>query len=168
MKPFRFRMERLLAHRERIEEERRAAFAKAQESVRRALADVERTRTARDLSLRSLEVVEAPGAASRRHDLILYTEFLEARLRMLRDEVVTLRREEEKARGALLAAARDRKMLARLRERRRIEHRHQEGRAEQAALDDIAQRSAQRTPEPAGTPFPDRQKLPADPPHEEL
>jgi flagellar FliJ protein len=167
VRPFRFRLDRLLALREKIEEERRAAFAKAQDAVRRALGELERTRAARELSARDLEDVDAPGAEGRRHDLIVYTEFLDARLRMLRDDVAARRKEEEEARAALLAAARDRKVLGRLRERRRIEHRRAVGRAEQRESDDWAHRAGKAPSESVPTSFTNRRKPLDDPSPEE-
>ena len=167
MKPFRFRLDRLLALREKIEEERRSAFAKAQDAVRRALGDLERTRATRELSARDLEDVDAPGAAGRRHELIVYTEFLDARLRMLRDEVAALRKGEDAARVALLSAVRDRKILGRLRERRRLEHRRAAGRAEQRESDDLVHRLGQPLSEVTATPLSDGRRPLDDTPLEE-
>jgi flagellar FliJ protein len=166
MRRFRFPLERLLERRERIEEERRAAFAEAQDAVRRLLGEIMKTRAARDVSRERLEVVDAPDAARDRRGLVLYADFLEARLHALHDEVAARRRDEAAARAALLAATRDRKILARLRERRRLEHRRAAKRADQAATDEMARRSGPRLPEPIGTPFPGRQELPGEDPPE--
>jgi flagellar FliJ protein len=152
MKRFRFPLQRLLEHRERLEEERRAAFAEAQDAVRRILAEILRTRATRDAARDNLEAVDAPGAADRRRGLVLYADFLDARLGSLHTEVAARRRDEVAARAALLAATRDRKILERLRERRRAEHRRREGRAEQRATDEIGARAGRGRPEPIGTP----------------
>ncbi len=164
MRRFRFPLERLLERRERIEEERRAAFAEAQDAVRRHLAEIMKTRATRDVSRERLEAVEAPQAARDRRGLVLYADFLEARLHALHAELADRRRDEVAARAALLAATRDRKILARLRERRRLEHRRGARRAEQAASDEMARRSGPRVAMPIGTPFPGRQELPGDDP----
>ncbi len=166
MRRFRFRLDRLLERRERIEEERRAAFAEAQEAVRRVLAEIMKARAARDVSRERLEEVDAPDAARDRRGLVLYADFLDARLGALHEEVDVKRRDEAAARAALLAATRDRKILARLRERRRLEHRRAAKRAEQAATDEMARRSGPRVAEPIGTPFPGRQDLPGEDPPE--
>jgi flagellar FliJ protein len=156
---FRFRLAQLLDLRERAEERRREELAAARDAVRATRGEIDATRLAQERAHRALEAVDAPGAASRRRGLVLYAEFLQARLAALEAELAARRRAEEQATAALLEAVRDRRVLVRLRDRRRVEHNRLESRAEQATLDDLAQRPARRRDESPGTSFRDGKNL---------
>jgi len=133
MRKFLFRLQKVLEHRERLEEEAKTAFlnARAQrldaERMLEALAGVRAEALARPLA--GLE------------DRLALERFLEAladRERQQRIVVRTLEDEEESLRQAWIEARRDAEALRKLREAARAEWQAEADRREQAALDEWA------------------------------
>jgi len=133
MRKFRFRLRKVLEHRERLEEDAKTAFlnARAQrldaERMLEALAGVRAEALARPLA--GLE------------DRLVLERFLEAladRERQQRIVVRTLEDEEESMRQAWIEARRDAEALRKLREAARAEWQAEADRREQAALDEWA------------------------------
>lgn len=139
MTAFQFRLERVRALRERGEdlakEELAGALSRRSDCEERLLHASQTLDAARD---RQRDLAGAPVSAV---DLIARQQYLE---RVERDRVagqqdlVRHDAEVEQRRVALVAAARDRQALERLKERQRVDHVRELARAESAAMDEIA------------------------------
>ncbi|MEX2196715.1 MAG: flagellar export protein FliJ [Thermoleophilaceae bacterium] len=138
-RPFQFRLERVRALRERAEDSAKEELAASLsyrlkgEAMLRAAAD--RMSGAQD-ACRSDEGRTATG-----EQLMALQSYLESteRARIAAAEDLTRREADvEDRRGKLIAAARERQALERLKERRRADHRLEESRSENAALDEMA------------------------------
>jgi flagellar export protein FliJ len=161
VRTFRFRLARVLELRERTERDRLAALETARAALRAAAK--ERADLAQELGrvLDSIASAEGPGSGRARHDLILYEEHLREKLGRAERAVAERRCGAEDALAALHAAVKDRKVLARLRDKRRMEHFHEVERREQAMNDESARRLWRQGMEPPGSEFPrDRNDLP--------
>jgi flagellar FliJ-like protein len=117
----------------------------------------ERARLANELGrvLDAIASAEGPGSGQARRDLILYEEHLREMLRRAERVVDERRRRAEEALAALHAAVKDRKVLVRLREKRRVEHLREVDRREQATNDESARRLWRQGIEAPGSEFPD-------------
>lgn len=139
VKRFEFRLEPVRRYRAGVEKERKREFAEAQAAYDRELAELRRlrdeeARVGEELrrELRGRCDAERVRAGEIRLDLLhLRIEKQEARVRE------ALRHLEERRR-ALLEAARERKVMDRLRELRWEDHLYEMGREEQGFLDEVA------------------------------
>lgn len=137
---FRFRLEPVRALRERGEERAQGALAAAlhrEESVRRALAEAdEQSRQARRQATPRTDGVRTSGAELRAAAVwIDRTGQQQQELALSLDRHV---HDSTTHRGLLTEAARERQVLERLRERQQAAHRAEQGRIEQAELDEVA------------------------------
>ena len=137
--PFRFRLERVRALRERHEDAAKQAFAgammdhaRSEQAVAEAADRIDRARQAQ------LHAAAAPTTAM---ELLAHQAFLERSERAHRASQEDLGRQQrvvEQRRTELTQAARDRQALERLKENRRRDHERELARQEAMDLDEIA------------------------------
>lgn len=140
MKKFRFSLEPVLDHRERIEDEklqafgeRRRALADAQDELARLNGEFKRYSDALRDGHRTLATEEL-----RWH--YAHLEYLDRRITMQHAVVSQRRVEAERARVELVGASKDRKVIEKLKEKKLGEHRTLEAALEQKDLDDANNR----------------------------
>jgi flagellar FliJ protein len=139
-RPFAFRLERVRAVRERIEDQAKEELAaslsqrlKGETMLRAAMDELESARGSR---VEALTAGVATGS-----DLLAAQAYLEQAQRTRESRALELdRRDTEVAarRQALTAAARERQVLERLKERRRADHVRESERLAGATLDELA------------------------------
>lgn len=139
-RPFTFRLERVRAVRERLEDQAKEDLAaslsqrlKGEAMLRAATDDLDSARAAR--------VETLTGGVTSGTDIVAAQAYLEHAQRTREARALELdRRDTEVAarRDALTAAARERQVLERLKERRRQDHRREAERQQGAALDELA------------------------------
>jgi flagellar FliJ protein len=144
-RPFNFRLERVRALRERFEDQAREDLA-ASLSVRlkgeAMLRAASETYVDAQDTRRQTAAIEASG-----HDLLASQAYIERTSRQRQAAELELDRrdaEVDARRTALLAAARERQVLERLKERRRDAHRRESNRVEAGILDEVAIASHRR------------------------
>ena len=145
MKTFRFRLQTVLEHRERVEREKRGALARARARVldsERALSEMQaaHAEAAEDARRTACGAVDVARARETREYLATLRRRMagtRGRLRTLEMEFALRREEAVKARG-------ERKVLAAFKSRLHVRHVRRMRRLEQAELDDVAQRLATR------------------------
>lgn len=139
-RPFTFRLERVRAVRERLEDQAKEHLATSLthrvdgEAMLRAATD--ELDSARETRVETLTSGVASGT-----DILAAQAYLERTQRMREARALELdRRDTEVAarRAALTTAARERQVLERLKERRREDHRREAQRQEGVALDELA------------------------------
>ncbi|HTW82551.1 MAG TPA: flagellar export protein FliJ [Candidatus Sulfotelmatobacter sp.] len=147
---FRFRLDPVLQHRERVERERAGDHARmlaAQLAAEAARDDlIGRRDGARDRLIRehaTLDVVELRAT-------YVHLDYLDRAIVGAQQKVATAKVDTEQARLKLVDAARDRQVLDTLKERRREAFALEENRVEQRELDDLNARLFERTA-PEGT-----------------
>ena len=144
-RPFNFRLERVRALRERFEDQAREELA-ASLSVR--LKGEAMLRAASETYSRAQDTRRDTAAAEvSGQDLIASQAYIERASRMREAAELELDRrdaEVDARRTALLAAARERQVLERLKDRRRADHRRESDRVEAGLLDEIAITSHRR------------------------
>jgi flagellar FliJ protein len=145
-RPFNFRLERVRALRESFEDQ-------AREQLAASLS----TRLKGEAMLRAASESYAGAQATRREtaalevsgqDLLAVHAYVERTSRMRQAAELELDRREAEVdarRSALLAAARERQVLERLKERRAADHRRESNRVEGVLLDEMAINSHRRT-----------------------
>ncbi|MCX7800438.1 MAG: flagellar export protein FliJ [Fimbriimonadales bacterium] len=133
MRRFRFRLQKVLEHRERLEEEAKTAFLNARAQRLEAERRLEELRTQRAEWLsRSF------GTLTDRLALERFLDALDGRERDQRIVIATLEDEEESLRRAWIDARRDAEAMRRLRQAAFDEWRTEADRREQADLDEWA------------------------------
>ncbi len=147
--PFRFRLERVRAVRERKETLAKLELAGAlsrlsssEENLRAADADVERALTEQRAAMTGSASVGAADLLERQ----AFLERVEAHRGASSDELARQAAEVGDRDAELTVAAGEHEMLKRLRDRRRVEHDREVARQEGNALDEIAVMRAQRGP----------------------
>jgi flagellar FliJ protein len=135
--PFRFRLDPVLHHRERLERERAGEHAHklaARIAAEQARDDlIARRDAARDRLIRehaTFDVVELRAT-------YVHLDYLDRAIVAAQQKVDAAAAEAERARTKLVAAARDRQVLDTLKERRREAFVLEENRVEQRELDDL-------------------------------
>jgi flagellar FliJ protein len=138
-RPFNFRLERVRALRERFEDQAREELASSL-SVR--LKGEAMLQCASETYQQAQETRRrAAGLEVSGRDLLASQAYIERASRLREAAELELDRrdaEVDARRDALLAAARDRQVLERLKERRRAEHRRESERVEAVQLDEMA------------------------------
>jgi flagellar FliJ protein len=139
-RPFTFRLERVRAVRERLEDQAKEELAT---SLSQRLRGEAMLRAATDelASAREKRVETLTGGVANGTDLVAAQAYLEHAQRTREARALELdRRETEVAarRPALAAAARERQVLERLKERRREDHVRESERLAGAAIDELA------------------------------
>ena len=139
-RPFTFRLERVRAVRERLEDQAKEHLA-ASLTHRLSGQAMLRSATAELDGARANQVETFTGGVASGTDIQAAQAYLERTQRLREARALELdRRDTEVAarRDALAAAARERQVLERLKERRREDHRRESARLEGAALDELA------------------------------
>jgi flagellar FliJ protein len=146
MARFKFQLEGVLEHRRNVEEEKQRALAKVSGEMHRLeneLRELDRLATGATADLRENRLVGRLDmsflAAHRR-----FTGSVQRRAIALAQKMALVQREIEKARGALAEAAKQRKIIEKLRERQFSRWQEQRKRAENEELDDIGMQLAFR------------------------
>jgi len=139
-RPFTFRLERVRAVRERLEDQAKEHLAA---SLTHRLTGEALLHAATDEldSARETRVETLTSGVASGNDILAAQAYLERTQRMREARALELdRRDTEVAarRAALTAAARERQVLERLKERRRDDYRREVKRQEGAALDELA------------------------------
>ncbi|MCE9581653.1 MAG: flagellar export protein FliJ [Planctomycetes bacterium] len=140
MKRFEFRLESLVNLRRATEEAAKRAFGVARTAEERQATEVKRFEDAERRAVAELRGAQATGEV-RVAELLAHQRHLGALARRVAAEKVRLgelKGEVTKTRAALVAAARDRKALDRLRERRLAEWTVEMLKDEQRALDEAS------------------------------
>lgn len=150
MPQFRFRLQTVLDHRDRIEHEKQRLLAIAQ---RNQMAAQARLSTLRDEYSRTGLALRQKHADFDAMSLYNHYAHLDYVLRAIRDQeqrVAALAAETERAKLALLAARKDRKVLETLKERRRTAFETEQRLVEQKTFDDLNARRYGRGQNPLG------------------
>lgn len=136
MRRFRFALEPVLAHRERIEDERRQELAVAQHALNEATAELLRLHDEFRKNSNALrdEHKHFDGEQLRLH--YAHLEFLDRAISAQEEVVAHRKAEHSQARLRLLEASKDRKAMEKLKDRRREAHLAAEAAVEQRELDD--------------------------------
>jgi flagellar protein FliJ len=141
---FRFRLDPVLGHRERIEQERAGEHARAladQLAAQRVFDDLA---TKRDELRARLVREHARFDAESLRSTYLHLDYLDRALVAARQRVDACIAETERARRRLIEAAKDRKVLETLKERRREAFQLDAALADQRELDDQNARAFER------------------------
>jgi flagellar export protein FliJ len=141
---FTFRLESVLGHRKRIEEEKQVAFGAAQRSVAEEEAALQRLEDDRSASEEMLRT----GHRTLDSDTLRFTyahlEYLARAIEGRKMRLAAAEAEAAQARTALVAAARDAKVLDTLKTRNREAFDHERSLIEQRESDDANARRAGR------------------------
>lgn len=131
MRPFRFRLDRVLSLRET--QERQARYELAAVVARITAAEEVGAELARKMVEARARIDEALGEPARQKQILAHARDLEEQRRRNRARLEELERERSRKEERYLEYRREREMLEKLKERRRSEH-HREMSAREAAL----------------------------------
>ena len=137
MKGFRFRLDPVLAHRERVERERAGEHARRLADQLAAEADRDDLIARRDRARRSLLEDHGSLDGDRLRFTYAHLEYLDRAIISAQQRVDACAVETGHAHAALVAAAKDRKVLETLKERRKEAFQYETALAEQRELDDL-------------------------------
>jgi flagellar FliJ protein len=138
--PFRFGLETVLKHRKRLEEAAQREYAEAQAAVNEVLTAIEVLYQRMDEVREEIAQAQAIGTPEKIALVLESEQFLvglKTRIETLRLEARRLMAISEEKQEALIHAAREKKVLVKLKERRQQEHREWLRRIEAKELDDI-------------------------------
>jgi flagellar FliJ protein len=137
---FRFNLESVLKHRHRLEEMAQREFAEAQQALNEILLKIEGMYRRLDEAREEIAAAERVGGPRQIEEIRALEQFMGGFRRRI-DETRLRARElmaaTEEKQEALIAAAREKKILIKLRERRLHEYRERLGRIEAKELDDM-------------------------------
>lgn len=137
---FRFNLESVLKHRSRLEDTAQREFVEAQRNVTEILARIEKMYQRGDEVREEIAAAQADGSPAKLEQVRVLEAFLIAHRRLIENARLEARRlmalAEEKQ-DALIVAAREKKILVKLKERRQAEYREWLNRLEAKELDDI-------------------------------
>lgn len=145
MRKFKFTLEPVLGHRERIEDEKLQIFAARQNELRAAEAELARLNG--DFR-RFSTVLREDHATLSTEELrwhYAHLEYLDRCITMQHAVISQHRAAVERARADLIGASKDRKIIEKLKEKKLEEHRVFIASAEQAELDDANNRRTRGT-----------------------
>lgn len=142
---FRFRLDPVLGHRERIEQERAGEHGRALADQLAAQRMFDDLATKRDELRARLVREHARFDAESLRSTYLHLDYLDRALVAARQRVDACIAETERARRRLVEAAKDRKVLETLKERRREAFQLDAALADQRELDDQNARAFERT-----------------------
>jgi flagellar FliJ protein len=136
---FRFPLQFLLDHKERLEDEAKQRWTKAKQAVHQA--EEEHRRIGQELMdarqmLSKFSTVDAEQLQIR----LSYREQLNLLLEQKYQQIRELRKEESKMQEALVEAAKERKAMELLKEQRLDEFKREQNRKEQKFMDELGQR----------------------------
>jgi flagellar export protein FliJ len=141
---FAFRLEPVLAHRKRLEEEKQVAFGAAQRSVAEERAALLRLEDDRSASEELLRTGHRTLDAETLRFTYAHLEFLARAIEGRKIRLTAALAEADRARDDLVAAARDTKVLDTLKTRKREAYDHERALVEQRESDDANARRASR------------------------
>ena len=137
---FRFGLEAVLKHRKRLEEIAQRDFAEAQHAVDAILQRLEEMYRRQDEVREEISRLEALGGKDSL-DLIRAMEAFivghKIRIESVRQEARGLLQKAEQMQELLIAAAQDKKVMAKLKEKRAREHHERIGRIEAKEMDEL-------------------------------
>jgi flagellar FliJ protein len=139
---FRFRLEKVLVHRRRLEDEAKREFIIAQAATNKALSDLEALYVAIDVA-RSRGHEMQVGTSDHRmaptlQNIDSFINGQKIRIERQRAVIRDLKSTEERMHELLVEASKEKKTLEKLREKHLEEYRAELARKEQAELDDLA------------------------------
>lgn len=137
---FKFNLEAVLKHRKRLEEFAQREFAEAQAAVDDILQRIEDMYTRSDEVREEIRAAQEDGSYQKIQEVRQMEQFLgghKIRIETLRLEARRLLQIAEEKQEALIAAAREKKILVKLREKRLNEHREWLKQLETKELDDL-------------------------------
>ena len=137
---FKFGLESVLKHRKRLEEIAQREFAEAQASVDAMLRRIEDMYRRLDEVREEILAAQKSGSAAKLHEIREMETFMggqKIRIEALRQEARQLLQIAEEKQELLIAAARDRKMMVKLKEKKQTEYRDWLKTVEQKELDDM-------------------------------
>lgn len=137
---FKFGLENVLKHRKRLEEIAQREFAEAQANVDTLLRKIEDMYHRLDEVREEILAAQKSGSAAKLleiREMELFMGGQKIRIEALRQEARILLQVAEEKQELLIAAARDRKMLVKLKEKKQIEYRDWLKTVEQKELDDM-------------------------------
>ena len=147
MKKFRFALQPVLAQRERVENDLKAALAARQRELDAAQAELDGFNARFRAHSEMLRGEHRTLAAEDLRLHYAHVAFLDRAIDAQLGVVAARRAEVDRARAAVLEASKDRKAVEKLKERRRDAHAEEERRVEQNDLDDANARRHSRTTE---------------------
>lgn len=140
MKKFRFTLEPVLDHRERIEDEKLQAFGERRRALQQAQEELARLNGSFKYYSDALRDGHAELSTEELRWYYAHLEYLDRRITMQHAAVTQHRKETERARVDAVGAGKDRKVIEKLKEKRLTEHRAAQAAAEQRDLDDFNNR----------------------------
>lgn len=137
---FKFGLEPVLKHRKRIEEMAQREFAEAQSAVDECLSNIEKMYQRMDEVRAEILHAQNQGTSTKINEICEMEQFLKGH--KIRVEAMRLKAREllqiaEQKQEALLEAAKEKKVLAKLREKKFFEYQEWLRKIEAKALDDI-------------------------------
>lgn len=137
---FKFNLESVLKHRQRLEEEAQREFAEAQRAVNEILQKIESMYNRMDEVREEIAAAQKSGTAQALEQVRNMEEFLvsfKKQIEATRLQARELMAAAEERQEKLIFAAQEKKVLAKLKERREAEHREHVSRIEAKELDDL-------------------------------
>jgi flagellar FliJ protein len=144
VKKFNFRLQRVTEVRQRVEKERQRELALSQGKLKSE--ELRLQEISEDAERSHAGLRQALGQQKNAGHLLALDCWLSRQLQELEAQAERTREQQdavEQDRGALIQASKERKVLDKLKERRRAEHRAKVQRAEQIFLDEIGQRESE-------------------------
>lgn len=139
---FRFRLQKVLEHRRRQEDEAKRDFMAAQAETQKALGALEDLYRAIDLARDRGHTMQTGVSDGRMAPMLQHIDLFingqKIRITQQRVKIRELKAEEERLQEELIRAAREKKTLEKLREKHLQEYREEVVRREQAEADDIS------------------------------
>ncbi|HXP93520.1 MAG TPA: flagellar export protein FliJ [Candidatus Binatia bacterium] len=140
MPRFRFRLQTVLDHRDRIERDKKRLLALAQRALNEAEKRLAEMRADYERTGEELRVKHAELDAMELYNYYAHMDYVLRGIREVEVQVTALALEVEHAKVALLMARRDKKILETLKERRRETFENEQAATEQKLIDDLNSR----------------------------
>lgn len=139
---FQFRLQKVLDHRRRVEDEAKRDYMEAQAKTVTALKELEDLYVAIDMARARGHQMQTSAPDTRMAPTLqtidLFINGQKIRIERQRAKIRDLKGEEERLQDVLIAAAREKKTLEKLREKHLQEYRDERTRLEQAEADDLS------------------------------
>ena len=145
MRKFKFTLEPVLGHRERLEDEKQQIFAERQNELRAAEAELARLNGEFKRFSTALRDDHASLSSEELRWHYAHLEYLDRCIVMQHATIAQRRSAVERARADLLEASKERKVIEKLKDKKFEEYRASAAQAEQAELDDANNRRSNLT-----------------------